>query len=220
MKPIPIVVTEKGPSARFARDALQDWISGADAPHCVLLGEPGAGKTGLLTWTTWLITQRKNSIAFWVSANQLRELQEIALSSILALCDPELPEDIPSEAAGRETFFVLDGLDELTGAAEGGETVAGALLRRTLDNIPEGWRVIASCRTPAFDGLRDAIEEPLRRRQGVKGDRYDAAIAHALGLQGRLVTLIKIASVPTKAASAYLEDADLPRSVVAELMDD
>lgn len=222
LKPIPIVVTEKGRPARSARDAIQDWISSAEARHCVLLGEPGAGKTGLLTWTASIITECENSVALWVSAKRLRELQDIELPGMLGLCDPALPEDIACDTESREIFFVLDGLDELTGAAEGGEAVAAALLRRALDQIPLGWRVIASCRTPAFDALRDAIEEALPRRQDAEKNRdhYDAAIARALGLERRSVALIHIARVQASAASTYLESADLPKSVVEELMDD
>jgi hypothetical protein len=222
VKPIPIAVTEKGRPSRSARDAIQNWISSAEPRHCVLLGEPGAGKTGLLTWTASIITEHESSIALWVSAKRLRELRDIELADLLALSDPTLPEDIARDTESREIFFLLDGLDELTGAAEGGETVAAALLRRALDRIPLGWRVIASCRTPAFDALRDAIEESLPRRQGAgkDGDHYDVAIARALGLEKHSVALIQIARVQTSAASAYLESADLPKSVVEELMED
>jgi pimeloyl-ACP methyl ester carboxylesterase len=203
-KPIPILASVEGEPARPAREAIQDWITGAEARHCVLLGEPGAGKTGLLTWTASVIAQREDCIALWVAAKRLHGLSEIDLAGLLPLCDPTPPMELLRSAHEREVFFILDGLDELTGAAEGGETIAANLLRRTLASLPGGWRVLASCRTPAFDALRSTVEGslPHRNTAGVGGDHYDAAIARALGVGGNSVALIKLARVQANAAAA------------------
>jgi len=221
-KPIPIQGRVADNVPRLARDLVQDWIETKSAQHCILLGEPGAGKTGLLVWAASSVGASEQSIALWVSAKQLQNLTTIDLTEILSICEPRAPVDTVDEFEGYEIILLLDGLDELVGATENGETRAGLLLKQTLDCLPEKWRILASCRAPVFEVLRATIMESLPRaaRLATASDLHDAAISRALGIEGASAIMIEVSRVDTLAAIEYLEESVLPKATLERLFAD
>ncbi len=220
--PIPLQGKAVGGGSKPARDLIESWIDANADQHCILLGEPGAGKTGMLLWAASKLAAREHVLPLWVSAKQLQNLSAINLPSLLARCEPRPPVDGAEGFEGHEVVLLLDGLDELVGAALGGESKAGLLLRQTLDCLPEAWRVIASCRAPAFEALRGTVIETLPRAEYSRsaGDQHDAAISRALGVEGTSTTMIEIARVNTRAAIDYLEHNSLPPGTLEGLFAD
>ncbi len=221
-QPISLQGRFTGGDSRAARDLVRDWIETRGEQHCILLGEPGAGKTGLLAWAASTLTAREHSFALWVSAKQLQDLSAIDLSALLSRAEPRPPVNTVDGFGGHEVFLMLDGLDELVGASQGGETRAGVLLRQTLACLPKTWRVLASCRAPTFEALRATVMEALPRatQSSAESDQYDAAISRALGIDGASAITIEISRVNTRAAIDYLEHSALPKEVLEGLFAD
>lgn len=220
--PIPLQGKAVGEFSMPVHELLENWMNSIAEQHCLLLGDPGAGKTGLLIWVASKLATSEQVIPLWISAKQLQALSVIDLEALLTRCEPRPPVSTAEGFNGYNVVLLLDGLDELVGAAQGGETKAGYLLQQTLGCLPKAWRVIASCRTPAFEALSGTVMEALPRSHDamMAGDQYDAAISRALGVEGVSTTRIEVARVNAQAAIEYLEHNSLPPATVEGLFAD
>ena len=211
---MPIYATlDSGKDELPAREILLNWAK-SDCDHCVVLGNPGSGKSGLLRWLAYeQAAPETNSLPVIISAAKLRPLNEVTLSAIGKLAEPQF--DLTDHCGNRQLLVLLDGLDELVGAETGGEAIACQLLTKLCSAIPASTRVIAACRTPVFPALADELRSSLPNRHVPSGTRdiYDLAISRAIGMSARPPLVIRILPVQQADAESFLR-IRLPHSIV------
>jgi hypothetical protein len=188
-----------------ARKVLLDWLDSAAHQHCIVLGDPGAGKTGLLWWVASVLA-RRDVVPVFVSATKLRPLHQIAFADLGKIADPALNLVTPLELDGRQFFLLLDGLDELVGAEVGGDKTALELLRKVFKVLPPSSRIIAACRTPAFAAIDREFTGTLPNNSSASNpaDPYDRAITQALGLSNENPLILRVKPVTQNRAGNFL----------------
>ena len=213
---IPIYATlGSGSTSPLARKALRDWVDG-DRQHCVILGNPGSGKSGLLRWLASELANRDDTLPLVVAAAKLRRLSDVTLYALGELAEPQIEPTLYTEKLGsKQLLILLDGLDELVGAETGGDAIARKLLGHLFGVVPPATRVVAACRTPAFSVLGESLTEalPVRPASSGTGDAYDVAIARALDLTGPLL-VARLLPVLDADAAAFLHTTRLSRKLV------
>jgi hypothetical protein len=133
------------------------------AGSLLVVGEPGAGKTGALVHAATTISAAGNTVVF-LSVDRYPGLQIAAdLASELELAHPvaDVLEAMPG--AGRKVLFV-DALDAARGGAA--EGVFAALIETVRERLANDWVVVASIRT--FD-----LKNGRRFRQAFVGTPAD-----------------------------------------------
>jgi len=199
-----------------ARNVLNEWLNTPVHRHCIVLGDPGAGKTGLLWWTASILAKRQDVVPLFVPASKLRALQQMTLPEIGKIAEPPLKISSESQLGGSQLFLLLDGLDELVGAEAGGDKVALELITKIFQVVPPSSRVIAACRTPAFaiidQELKNAL--PANPADPRTTDPYDQAISRALGLSKENPLIIQVRPVSKNSARIFLEEVSVASDLV------
>lgn len=205
---IPLYAAIGGDESRHpAREALLSWQL-SDCDHCVILGDPGSGKSGLLRWLAYdLAAAEGNSIPLIISAAKIRQLKDVTLSSVCELADPRFEISLFTDRQRDERLFVfLDGLDELVGAECHGAAVAYEILGKLCGVIPSDSRVIATCRTPTFPLLSRELRAvlPTNSEQNRSGDDYARAFSRAINARSQPPLVIRLLSVEEGDAVSFL----------------
>jgi hypothetical protein len=198
-----------------ARDILGHWLESRQQ-HCIILGAPGAGKTGLMWWMASRLAELENAITLVVSVARLRRFDKPTLAGLAELAEPPLGLPFgPNEIRGKQLFLLLDGLDELVGAEVGGDSGASQVLAKVLEVLPASSRVVVASRTPAFALLGKNFEAMLPNREAWADslDPYEAAISRALGFRQRAL-ILRIQPVSATDARLFLSNSDLPEHLV------
>jgi hypothetical protein len=200
-----------------ARDALKKWIADSASQHCVILGDPGAGKTGLVWWVAWTLTSVDAVLPLVVPAARLRNLDRISLPDIVAVAEPRPEAAIePETLKNCQIVLLLDGLDELVGVEVGGDRIAADLISKVLLAIPSSSRVLAACRTPAFGLIEHSFRASLPKHVAHEDgdDAYDIVISRALGLENGTTAVFRIQQVQSMEAQSFLENSNLSKPLI------
>lgn len=215
--PIPLYVAAEKGQESDARNTLRGWLNNPAHQHCIILGDPGAGKSGLIWWMASILANLDKAVTLVVSASKLRHLNDVTLSDLSDVSEPRLEALLRAEVlAERQLYILLDGLDELIGAEAGGDQVALHLLANVFGCVPATSRVVAACRTPAFSLIGQEFQSNLPKKETNSRpvDPYDLAIARALGLHNQHPLILRIQRVSPGDAKGYLEKRDVPDQLV------
>lgn len=220
--PIPLFVVEDGTGEAIeARAALARWSQRGGNQHCLLLGDFGTGKTGLMMWfASELASRPETRLVLLVPASRLSG-SPITLTSLLAAGEPSL--DITAKeatTAGREFYLLLDGLDELVGTMQGGSEKAMQILSETLSVVPQSTRVMVSCRSPVYATLRSEIREKIASLEPKKSPLFaaDVAIQKALGGDESMIATYSLIPVCEENARTFLAHDASQDSRTAEML--
>lgn len=216
--PISISVQLDSSREPDARKMIQSWITSGHPHNCVVLGEPGSGKTGLLWWAAAALAQQDGILPVFIAASKLRSRQPLVTADLGELSTP--PLDLPrvlSSSSELMLYVVLDGLDELVGTETGGEETANLILQQVISILPSGGRVLAACRTPTFELLQETLHDGL---SGIPEDRwptdpYARALERTLGTREHRLLVLRVAPVGPEEASDYLESQGMGSAEVS-----
>lgn len=153
----------------ITRQSDAPLIAAIQAGSLLVVGEPGAGKTGALVHAAETIAAAGQTVVY-LSVDRFPGVAIAAdLASELGLTHPVLEALAAMPGPGRKFLFV-DALD----AARGGpsEAVFAALIEGVRERLNEDWIVVASIRT--FD-----LKNGHRFRQAFVGEPADAAHVEA-----------------------------------------
>jgi hypothetical protein len=214
--PIPLSLVTGQQREVDARAALRNWLESSTPPHCIIVGEPGAGKTGLIWWIASLLAEQ-DGVVLVVPAARLRPVKDITLATLGRIADPSLEVNLQADDfRARRLFLLLDGLDELVGAESGGDRLAAELLVRALACIPNTSRVVATCRAPVFALIAPDFQHALSENSAPSDpvDPWDAAIARWTGNRKEQALIVRVEPVSRVNARAYLERNKIEQSLV------
>lgn len=146
------------------RECLAHLRNGLSGGSLLLIGEPGAGKTGVLVELTRAY-QKEHAPTVFLSVDRLAGITGTSdLRKELRLTH-ELVDVLAAWPGGQPGVLIIDALDASRGGAS--EAVFAALIELVLSKLSERWSVIASIRT--FD-----LMNGRRFRQAMPGSPPDA----------------------------------------------
>lgn len=202
-RPIPLFVRNRATGETLeARHALTQWSSSRSPQHCLLLGDFGTGKTGLMMWlASELASRSEPGLTLLVPASRLDD-SAITLHTLAAAAEPPLavPLDVGS-VPERKFYLLLDGLDELVGTLKGGRQRAVRIVKEVLSSVAASTRVVISCRDPAYAVIRDELQEMLSALQAPESPLLaaDRAIRTTLGSE----SIISYSILPVRDEDAH-----------------
>ena len=212
--PIPLSVSA-GPGGNMpAREAIWHWFEHGPQ-HCIVLGDPGAGKTGLLWWFAEQAVARDAVVPIVVAAAKLRG-RTSNLADVTSCAEPALIEIQSEVPLTKQMILILDGLDELVGTLTGGEKVAGQVLATVFRHIPVTARVIAACRELVFSSIEQAFTSALPEAAEIpsgSNDVYDLAIGRALADRQPL-RVMRVQPVLRRDAEDFLAHKNLSGNLI------
>jgi hypothetical protein len=156
-----------GPGVPITRESDAPLAAAIRAGSLLVVGEPGAGKTGALVHAATAIAAAGDTVVF-LSVDRYPGVAIAAdLMSELGLAHPLVDVLNAMPGAGRK-ILIIDALD----AARGGpsEAVFAGLIETVRERLAEDWIIVASIRT--FD-----LKNGRRFRQAFAGSPADAAHA-------------------------------------------
>jgi hypothetical protein len=151
------------------RESDAPMLAAIKAGSVLVVGEPGAGKTGALVHAARSLIA-EGALVVFLSVDRFPGVAIAAdLNSELRL-DHDLVEILSSSAGSQPRFLIIDALD----AARGGlsEGVFATLIERAVGELSDDWTVVASIRT--FD-----LRNGRRYRAAFAGAPADAAYAES-----------------------------------------
>lgn len=156
-----------GPGTPIARESDAPLVAAILAGSLLVVGEPGAGKTGALVHAAAAMEAAGNTVVFLSVDRYFGVAMTSHLASELGLAHPLVDVLAAMPGAGRKVLFI-DALD----AARGGpsEAVFAGLIESARERLDHNWVVVASIRT--FD-----LKNGRRFRQVFGGSPADAAHA-------------------------------------------
>lgn len=168
------------PVARECLPALKAAIEGGSL---LVIGEPGAGKTGVLVTLAGQIRQQSTPLVF-LSVDRLASISSLsALKDELGL-QHDLLEVLAAWPGDTPGILIIDALDASRGGSS--ETAFASLIELALPRIGARWSIVASIRT--FD-----LMNGRRFREAMRGDAPNPTFAEQR-LRGARHFLIKALS--------------------------
>lgn len=188
-----------------ARDTLRHWMDALVPQHCAILGDPGAGKSGLIWWMASQLALTTDLLPLVIPAAKLKQLSSISLDHLSDISEPKLPVPLKSAVDGLRLFVLLDGLDELFGIKPGEEILAANLVKRVLQCLPNDSRVVVSCRAPVFVLYGNYFLDSLPKASNSNAiDQYKKSIIEAIGLTHYSCKQFLLKNVEAACVEAFL----------------
>lgn len=178
-KVIDINAAEQSGAAGDALKKIESWLQFGKSRGLAVLGEPGSGKTYLLRRLCSVLSERRDRVPVFINAGKLRHLRPSSREELLAFADPLVPS--PGILDRIDALIVIDGLDELIGPRSADQAEYSETLDAVGRLIPDGARLIISCRSLTFEATMGAVKAAFGGRPSRTADTTDKAIQQALG---------------------------------------
>jgi hypothetical protein len=142
LRPYELIEVTTGEPISIQRDCQPQLLEAAETGSFLIVGEPGAGKSGVLNALARdLRTQGHDVLELAVDRYSVETLE--GLNQALGLEHP-LPDVLEAWDGPKEGWLIIDALDATRGGR--GEGVFRTLMERVIER-PGRWKVIASIRT-------------------------------------------------------------------------
>lgn len=130
----------QGAEVRVARQSVKDIVAAAQSGHLLIIGEPGAGKSGAMASAADLLAKDSAVIALAVDELAVSDLDSLRTAIGLEHPIVEVLANIPTTDRG---YLFIDALDASRGGPS--EQAIVSLIGRVMDDVKH-WTVVASVR--------------------------------------------------------------------------